>query len=719
MPTANRKPPMSFLPDLQARDGLAAHWLGNVTLRLRRELCWLWRERTSSCYTGEINRNGALPPFTDRLAGVLDLARYADDRRRFFAEDETAAFLSNLIAQSAPPAAAGRRVPDRGSFSWVARELALSDAECFALALAIGLAVDSAAGAVYAACLNDPARTTPSLALAQRLWDDPSALLPLATPTHSLFTHGLIPAPSAVGGTAWEAPLVAFPAIAAALISPTDFPKSLRPVEPGAAPPPSESAIAAARLNSTAHRGLRLVPVLGPRGAPLASHAAAVCAAAARRLAATAETAIGAAGHESQLAQLLTLAWLHGVDLYLALEALGNTAAEGHHAAPPMPPLPALPVTVFVGLHERTAGSRLPPALTLPPIHVPGLGYRERLQLWCENIPAARHDGDLALALSDCARRFRYEKETILEICRDLQALGRPPRPADLIAACRSDLDLGDLAQPVEPRFREGDLMLPPKQARQFREVIQAMRALTTVHYEWGTARAWNESGLSALFAGPPGTGKTMAAEVLAAELGLPLFRIDLSQVVNKYIGETEKNLRRVFDAAEASDVILFFDEADSLFGRRTEVKDAHDRYANLEVSYLLERMERFKGLAILATNRKRDLDEAFLRRLRFLIDFPLPGVDERLRIWKSSIPDGVDVSQVDFAFLAQRFPLAGGHIRSIVFQACLGSAAPGAPRRIEMPAMIAAVKREYDKLERNLSLEQYGTWAPVVEGMQ
>ena len=153
------------------------------------------------------------------------------------------------------------------------------------------------------------------------------------------------------------------------------------------------------------------------------------------------------------------------------------------------------------------------------------------------------------------------------------------------------------------------------------------MTNLTRVHYEWGTARAWNEGGLAALFAGPPGTGKTMAAEAIADALRLPLYRIDLSQVVNKYIGETEKNLRRLFDAADAADVILFFDEADALFGKRTEVKDAHDRYANLEISYLLERMERFKGLAILATNRKKDLDEAFLRRLRFVVDFPLPGV--------------------------------------------------------------------------------------------
>jgi SpoVK/Ycf46/Vps4 family AAA+-type ATPase len=161
--------------------------------------------------------------------------------------------------------------------------------------------------------------------------------------------------------------------------------------------------------------------------------------------------------------------------------------------------------------------------------------------------------------------------------------------------------------------------------------------------------------------------------------------------------------------------VILFFDEADALFGKRTEVKDAHDRYANLEISYLLERMERFKGLAILATNRKKDLDEAFLRRLRFVVEFPLPDVADRLRIWRSVIPDGVDASGLDFDFLAQRFALSGGHIRGIVFYACLQSAADGAPRRLMMPAVVRAVQREYDKLDRANSLEQFGPYAHLV----
>jgi hypothetical protein len=366
-------------------------------------------------------------------------------------------------------------------------------------------------------------------------------------------------------------------------------------------------------------------------------------------------------------------------------------------------------MTLFVGMHDRAALRSLGAAS--PAIVVPPLSYAERLACWREALPWP----SAAALPTELARRFRYERTAIARVGAELLALGREPTLEETLATARGDLDLGTLAQAVVPRFRLDELMLPAAQAAQIEELTVAMTNLTRVHYEWGTARAWNEGGLACLFAGPPGTGKTMAAEAIAEKLSLPLYRIDLSQVVNKYIGETEKNLRRLFDAADSADLILFFDEADALFGKRTEVKDAHDRYANLEISYLLERMERFKGLAILATNRKKDLDEAFLRRLRFVVEFPLPGVAERLRIWRSVIPDGVDASEVDFPFLAQRFALAGGHIRGIVFQACLQSAAEGAPRRLSMPAVVRAVRREYEKLDRANSLDQFGPYAELI----
>ena len=286
------------------------------------------------------------------------------------------------------------------------------------------------------------------------------------------------------------------------------------------------------------------------------------------------------------------------------------------------------------------------------------------------------------------------------------------------MAACREELeiDFGELAEEVRPRFRRDELVLPRKQSLQLDEIRQAMASLAEVHHEWGTGRVWHDAGLGVLFAGSPGTGKTMAAEVLAAELGLPLYRVDLSQVVNKYIGETEKNLRRVFDACEASDMIVLFDEADALFGRRTQVRDAHDRYANLEVSYLLSRMERAKGLTILATNRKDDLDAAFLRRLRYVVDFPLPAIAERRGIWAVAIPEGVDGSALDLDFLAERFPLTGGHIRSAILNACLQSAAVADAPRLSMEAVLIAVRRELDKAERAVSLERFGDYAELVQ---
>jgi MoxR-like ATPase len=406
-----------------------------------------------------------------------------------------------------------------------------------------------------------------------------------------------------------------------------------------------------------------------------------------------------------QLAQMLSVAWLRGCAVVLPAAVLAEPGA--HDGALGAPPLPGLPLLLFVAAHERRDHRGL--GAVLPPLVVPALNHAERLAAWQRAVPSAGR------WLPELARRFRYEQAAIERIGAELATLGHAPSFDQMLAAARADLDLGTLAQPVEPRFVRSELMLAPAPSAQIDEIVAAMNNLTRVHHEWGTARAWNESGLAVLFAGPPGTGKTMAAEAIAAELALPLYRIELSQVVNKYIGETEKNLRRLFDAADSADVVLFFDEADALFGKRTEVKDAHDRYANLEISYLLERMERFKGLAILATNRKKDLDEAFLRRLRFVVEFVLPGQAERQRIWRGVIPPGVDASALDFDFLAERFKLAGGHIRGIVFQACLQSAAEGAPRKLDMPAIVRAVQREYDKLERTASLDQFGPYAALV----
>lgn len=690
----------TFTPGVRGRDEVAQYWLSQVTVRLRREICWLWRER--SLQNGAAPVGAILPPCGDRVVEALDLARYDGEKRAFFADNITARYLSERIA--APSPASGPHV--RGSFGWVAETLQLTPVERFVLALGVLPSIDSACGPVIAACQNDPLRGEPTLALAQRLWDEPDDVLRSFDPAHPLLRHGLLVLAS--GSGVWHAPLSVAPMLAREMLFPgCKLPDALEAVN-HVTPPQAVASVIAARVSAALITGgathMRILPILGERGASLAEVVSG-CAKAQDIL--TVRPSAGCA--REHLPQVLSMAWLRGHAVYLPWEWLSDPSC--HDGGITMP-LPGLPLLVFVGLRDRAALSKLP-AGTLPPLAVPPFSYPERLMMWRRAVPSLAHKPVLA----EMARRFRFEHAAIARIGADLAGLGRVPTEDELFTAARADLELGTLAQAVVPRFELGELMLPPPQTRQVEDIVAAMKNLTRVHYEWGTARAWNEGGVAALFAGPPGTGKTMCAEAMAMALKLPLYRIDLSQVVNKYIGETEKNLRTLFDAADAADIILFFDEADALFGKRTEVKDAHDRYANLEISYLLERMERFKGLAILATNRKKDLDEAFLRRLRFVIEFPLPGPEERLRIWREVIPSGVDAHTLDFDFLARRFPLAGGHIRAIVFHACLQSANDGAPKELTMPAVIRAVQREYEKLERANSLDQFGRYASLVTG--
>jgi len=240
------------------------------------------------------------------------------------------------------------------------------------------------------------------------------------------------------------------------------------------------------------------------------------------------------------------------------------------------------------------------------------------------------------------------------------------------------------------------------------RELADQVAARTQVYERWGFGkRLARGRGIAALFSGPSGTGKTMTAEILARHLSLDLYRIDLAGVVSKYIGETEKNLRSIFDAAERSGAILFFDEADALFGKRTEVRDSHDRFANIEVNYLLQRMEDYRGLAILCTNRRSTLDRAFLRRLRFVIEFPFPDADHRRRIWQKMFPPEAPLGALDFAALA-RFEVPGGNIRNIAVNAAFLAAAANQPIA-EMHVLLAA-RREYAKIDKLITAAEFGS---------
>jgi AAA+ superfamily predicted ATPase len=333
-------------------------------------------------------------------------------------------------------------------------------------------------------------------------------------------------------------------------------------------------------------------------------------------------------------------------------------------------------------------------------IEVPMPSLDERRAAWSEFA-----GGEAAEAV---AAKFRLSTGQIaraVEIVRFEAASNRDDSAArsELEQAARqvSSRVLQARAKRLATRFTWDDLVLADRQIDSLRAISTYLRLRDQVLTDWGYERtAGGRDGLKVLFAGESGTGKTMAASVLANDLGLELFAIDLATVVSKWVGETEQNLERIFAAAEGSNAILFFDEADALFGRRSEVSDSHDRYANIEVAYLLQRMETYPGAAILATNLKQNLDQAFLRRLDFVIDFPLPEVDARRRIWRLAIPRQAPVADdVDVDFLAERFKLSGGSIRNCSLAGAFEAAATGRP--IGMAHLIRAVAAEYGKLGR------------------
>jgi ATP-dependent 26S proteasome regulatory subunit len=341
--------------------------------------------------------------------------------------------------------------------------------------------------------------------------------------------------------------------------------------------------------------------------------------------------------------------------------------------------------------------------------------YDQRLSLWHHFLNGAADGFDNAPdSLSDLAGQFQLTAGQI----RDAVATGQD-RAAQaqtslqthhLFSAARthSNPNLAALARKIKPRYGWEDIVLPEDQLAQLREIVTTVRGRPQVLDAWGLGQKLVSSrGVTALFAGPPGTGKTMAAEIIANELGLDLYKIDLSTVVSKYIGETEKNLERIFAEAESSNAILFFDEADALFGKRSEVRDSHDRYANIEISYLLQRMEVYDGVTILATNLRANLDEAFTRRLGFAVDFPFPEAAERQRIWQTLLPAGVPhENKLDFAPLAENYRLAGGNIRNILVSAAYLATADGGC--VTMDHLRQGARRELQKMGQLVLGEEF-----------
>ena len=387
-----------------------------------------------------------------------------------------------------------------------------------------------------------------------------------------------------------------------------------------------------------------------------------------------------------------------------------------------------LPAALFI-----RGGTQTPPAATLrfleglyglifvasrEPIRLdrPSLRYEvnlpgaaEQMKLWQQMLVAddTPEEGELE-AISG---QFRLSAGAIAALGKEHRDLARDASAESLWDACRTlgRPRLDDLAQRIAPAAEWDDLVLPESQKRVLREIASEVRHRLTVYETWGFARvSLRGLGISALFTGESGTGKTMAAEVLANELRLDLYRIDLSAVVSKYIGETEKNLRRVFDAAEEGGAILLFDEADALFGKRSEVKDSHDRYANIEVSYLLQRMEAYRGLAVLTTNLKSALDPAFQRRLRFIVQFPFPDAKQREAIWRRAFPRATPTAELNYGALSQ-LHIAGGGIRNMALKAAFLAADGG--EAVSMAHLLRAAQSESVKFERPLNDAETRGW--------
>ena len=658
--------PERMHPGIRMADAGAGYWVGQAILRLRREIGWR-REL------------GALAAGPAQMS--LDLVRYDETRRSFFETDPASAYLVGAMA--AMP------VPEDYGFERMAVAAGLSQAERFVLGLAMAAEVDGALGPVIATCQGDSARQVPTLALAQALWDDPVAILAAGDAGGALSRFGLL-APVAAGELAAASGLTRW------------FAESGGPGAFGLWTPVGDEQDAdpvLARRFAASPQGMEIVPLIGPCAADPGGLLAGLSAHGARMVLA------GPGNNATALA-----AWLSGCDLLIddalstreQVTAMADTLAPARHRG----------FRVFLHLTDRDAVAAVPGALLGPVLDLPQASADEMAAL----LGIALGQDAAKPHLQALARDFRLQSGEIARLTAGFTP-DDAADPARLRAAARAEcsVDFQGLAQLVKPDFTRADLVLPEDLDRQFDEAMAAIRGAGLVRHDWGDKGAL---GIGLLFAGPPGTGKTMAAQVIAAAEDLPLFRVDLSQIVNKYIGETEKNLRRVFDTAEKMRCILFFDEAEALFGKRTEVKDANDRFANVETGYLLQRMEQFSGVAILATNRRKDLDDAFARRLRYVLEFPVPAEAERREIWQRVFPPGVDTSQIDHAFLARQFQLTGGHIRSIALNAALQTAARG-EATVSMRDVLIATKREMDKLHRKAGRDAFGKWWDEIEELR
>jgi SpoVK/Ycf46/Vps4 family AAA+-type ATPase len=576
------------------------------------------------------------------------------------------------------------------------------------LLLCAGTEMDARFAALCAAAHGDPLRTQPTFSLALAIF--PEAHWTALSPDAALRRWKLIEV--GAGDTLTSSPLRIDERVLHFLAGVTCTDERLRGLIARVPPPeelaPSQKRVAV-RLIEFWSREIApapLVQLCGNDAAGRHAVAAAACAALGLHLVVLRAADLPTAAAEREL---LARLWeretlLTGCALLLdgdgaSADALRSLAAF----AESVQAIVAIDASELLGLRSRPL-VRLEIARPAP---------AEQHALWRESFGemATQLNGELERVAAHFDFGFRAIRAASAQAIGRIHAHGSRDAGAELWEACRSQArpQLDVLAQRIDPAAMWGDIVLPPAQTHALRQIAAHVRQRLRVYESWGfSKKSARGLGVSALFSGASGTGKTMAAEVLANELRLDLYRIDLSAMVSKYIGDTEKNLRRVFDAAEESGAILLFDEADALFGKRSEVKDSHDRYANIEISYLLQRVETYRGLAILTTNMKNAIDGAFLRRIRFIVHFPFPDAAQRVEIWRRIFPRETPTEGLEMEKLA-RLNLAGGNIRNLALNAAFLAADLGEP--VRMRHLLAAAQSEYAKLEKPLSEAEIGGW--------
>jgi SpoVK/Ycf46/Vps4 family AAA+-type ATPase len=589
----------------------------------------------------------------------------------------------------------------------LSRKLSLSTFEQSVLLLCAAMEFDTSVPALCALAQGDPDRTHPTFALALSLFDEPA--WDALSPERPLRYWKLIEINQPGGQTLTGSPLRADERILNYIKGLNYLDDRLAPFLAAVEPPGAQTELPASQQNAVRKiiRGwsqrpgasLPVVQLLGSDPVSklmVASHAAADID---RRL-----YRLQVELFPTQPGDLETLARLWHRESMLLPVAL---CLDTHEVEALNSDALVAPIRRFLARSEglfflsvREVWSRLGRDSIILDIAKPTPG--EQRAAWEAAIGAddtdspARLAGQFSLNLSD----IRH----ITQLARSEMKAGEDSLSERIWDTCRARVRprLDSLAQHLEPKATWDDIVLPDDELGPLHQIAAQVSQRSKVYGEWGFGRKMNRGlGISALFAGESGTGKTMAAEVIANELRLNLYRIDLSAVVSKYIGETEKNLRRLFDAAEDGGAILFFDEADALFGKRSEVKDSHDRYANIETNYLLQRMEGYSGLAILATNMRSVLDTAFMRRLRFIVSFPFPGLSDRKRMWQKVFPAETPTERLDYDRLA-RLNVTGGSIHNAALNAAFLAAQAGTP--VTMSIAMAALRSEFVKLERPIN---------------